>query len=203
MKSDWRAERRGFRYVSRSTKLYIQYWEVSFRDYLTYFMRHCERDEYNFLGLVFTLFKCFLNFWGSAHMWYYLLNRYTEFTYLRTYSMQQSPSWKANRFPTSQEIPRILRKPKVHYHIHKCPPPTTLSWASSIQSMSPHPTSWTSILILSSHLGLGLAIGLYPSGFHTKTLYTPLLPPYALHVPPTSFFSILSTEKYLVRSTEH
>jgi hypothetical protein len=32
----------------------------------------------------------------------------------------------------------------------------SLSWASSVQSAPPHPTSWKSILILSSHLRLGL-----------------------------------------------
>ena len=32
----------------------------------------------------------------------------------------------------------------------------SLSWASPIQSMYPHPTSWRSILILSTHLHLGL-----------------------------------------------
>ena len=53
----------------------------------------------------------------------------------------------------------------------------SLSWASPIQSIHTHPTSWISILILSTHLRLGLPSGLLPSGFPTKTLYTPLSSP--------------------------
>ena len=36
-----------------------------------------------------------------------------------TYSMVQSPSWAADWFAASQEIPRISRNPKVHYRTHK------------------------------------------------------------------------------------
>ena len=59
----------------------------------------------------------------------------------------------------------------------------SLSWASPIQSIYPHPTSWISI-IKSTHLCLGLPSGLLPSGFPSKTLYTPSPHPYAPHAQP-------------------
>ena len=49
----------------------------------------------------------------------------------------------------------------------------SLSWARLIQSIYTHPTSWRFILIFSTHLRLGLPSGIFPSGFPTKTLYTP------------------------------
>jgi len=79
----------------------------------------------------------------------------------------------------------------------------SLSWASPIQSIYPHPTSYRSSLILSTHLRLGLPSGLLPSGFPNKSLYTPIPSPHVLHAPPISFFSILSTVQYKVRSTDH
>ena len=36
--------------------------------------------------------------------------------------MVQSPSWGANWFAASQEIPHISRNPKVHYRTHRRPP---------------------------------------------------------------------------------
>jgi hypothetical protein len=45
---------------------------------------------------------------------------------LLTYSMVQSPSWQANRFAASQEIPRIPQNPKAHYRTHKCSPPVPI-----------------------------------------------------------------------------
>ena len=76
-------------------------------------------------------------------------------------------------FAANQEIPRILWNPKVRYQLTSASH-MSLSWANSIQSPPPLPTSWRSILILSSHLRVGLPSGLFPSGFPTKTLCTPV-----------------------------
>jgi hypothetical protein len=46
-----------------------------------------------------------------------------------------------------------------------------LSWARPIQSTLPHPTSPRSILILSTHLRLGLPSSVFPSGFPTNNLH--------------------------------
>jgi len=49
-----------------------------------------------------------------------------RFRNLLIYSMEQSPFWEANRFSASQEIPRILWTPKVHYRSHKCLSPVPI-----------------------------------------------------------------------------
>ena len=88
----------------------------------------------------------------------------------RTYSMQQSLSWEANQFSASQEIPRILWNPKVHYRIHKCPPPVPIP--SQLDPIhAPHPTSWRSVLILPSHIRLRHPSGLFPSYLLTYLLH--------------------------------
>ena len=87
--------------------------------------------------------------------------------------MAQSPSQNLTGFQLVKKFPafygtrRFVTALTSAHHL-------SLSWASSTQSIPPHTTSWTSILILSSHLRLGLPSGLYPTGFPTKTLYTPL-----------------------------
>jgi len=95
---------------------------------------------------------------------------------LLTYSMVQSPSWAANRFTATQEIPRISRNPMVHYRTHKPPPhirilgqpnpvhmPTShlLEINPNIHPSKPRSPQWST----------------FPYGFPTKTLYTPLSSP--------------------------
>ena len=67
----------------------------------------------------------------------------------------------------------------------------SLSCTSSLHFMAPDPTSWRSILILSSQLRLGLPSGFFPSGFPTETLYTPLLSPIRATCPTHLIFPLL------------
>jgi hypothetical protein len=106
--------------------------------------------------------------------------------------MEQGPSWEADKsLQLVKKFPACLWTPKVLYRTHKCLPP--LSWANSIQSPRPPSTSWRSILILSSHLRLGLTNGLFPSGFPTNTLCTPLYSPIRATSPAHLILLVLTT----------
>ena len=144
-------------------------------------------------------------------MWQYVCNGKVSFklmqiiTYLLTYLLtpwcrvlleKLTGLQLVKKFPAFHGTPKFITALTSFRHL-------SLSWASPIQSIYTHPTSWRSILILSTHLRLGLPSGLLSSGFPTKTLYTPLSSPYAPHAQPISFFSILSPAQYWARSTNH
>ena len=78
-----------------------------------------------------------------THLLTYLLTYLLSITYLVTYllthSIQHSPSSEANRFSASQEIPHILKNPKVHYRIHKYPPPSPiLNQLDTVHTLKSH-----------------------------------------------------------------
>ena len=123
-------------------------------------------------------------------------------SYLFTYAMQQSPSWEAKRFAASQEIPRILWNPKVHYRIHRCPPPVRiLSHIDAVHALTSHFLKIHLNIIFPSRPGSSKwSLSLrFP---HQNPVYTSILPPCLLHAPPIPF-SIWSPEQYWVRSTDH
>ena len=100
------------------------------------------------------------------------------------------------KFPTFHGTRRFITTLTSFRHL-------SLSWASPIQSIYPHPTSWRSILILSTHLYLGLPSGLLPSGFPTKTLYTPLSSSICATCPAHLILFDFITCTILMRSTNH
>jgi len=96
-----------------------------------------------------------------------------------------SPSWEANWFAASQEIPsfhgRFITALTSFRHL-------SLSWVSPIQSIYPRPTSWRSSLILFTHLRLGLPVVSFPPVSPARP-YTPPVLTHTRHMPSSSHSS--------------
>jgi len=112
----------------------------------------------------------YIYIYTHTHLHSYLL------TYLLTYLL---PPWSrvllekltglqlVKKFPAFHGTRKFITAPTSVRHL-------SLSWATPIQSIYPHPTSWRSILILFTLQRLRLPGSLLPSVFHSKTLCTPL-----------------------------
>jgi hypothetical protein len=116
--------------------------------------------------------------------------------------MEQSPSWEANRFSASQEIPRILWNLKLHYRLYKCPPPFPI--LSQINLVNAHTSHFLKIhlnIIFPSTPGFS-KWSLSLSFLHQIPVYNSPSTPDVLYAPPISFFSIWAPEQCWVRSTD-
>jgi len=109
-------------------------------------------------------------------------------TIFLTSSMKQCPSWDANLFSASQEIPSILWNQKVHYHIHKCVPPVRI-----LNQIDPvrAPASHFLKILLSVFLPYtpGFSKWSLSTGCTTRILYTTLLSPHTRYKPRPSHYS--------------
>jgi len=117
------------------------------------------------------------------------------YTYLLTYLLTPwsrvlleniTGSQPVKKFPTFYGNRRFITAFTSAFHL-------SLYWASSIQPISQHLTSWRSILILSSNYAWVFQVVSFPQVSLSNPIFTSS--PYALYDPPISFFSIWSPEK--------
>ena len=130
-----------------------------------------------------TIFYLQYNMSTAARRLACIQRKFTLITHSLTHSMEQRPSWSANRFSAVQKFSTLYGNPESS--LSRLQEPVTCPYPEPDQSSSyaVHRTSWRSVLILSSHLCLPIPSGLFPSGFHTKTPYETLLSKNVLNTP--------------------
>jgi len=94
--------------------------------------------------------------WGKKYPYVSLVGTYLLTPWCRVLLEKLTGLQLVKKFPAFHGTRRFITALKRVRHL-------SLFWASSIQSIYPHPTSWRSTLILSTHLRLGLPSVLLPS----------------------------------------
>ena len=168
-------------------------------------------------GKKITLWK---EYWSKLMFFWFRANWERERNWVRKLTYSHKTKW-TRRPPQQLNTPwirvllekltgsQIIKKFPANYGTRRfitaftCAHQLSLSWARPTQSMLFHPTPWRSILILSSHLCLGLPSGSFPQISPTKPYIHLSSPPHVLHAPTISFFSIWSPEQNRVRRTDH
>jgi hypothetical protein len=112
--------------------------------------------------------------------------------------MEPTPSWESCSCAATQEFPYILRNPKVHYRVHKSTP--LVSVHNQINPVPTTPSYLRSILILSTHISLGLPSVLFP---FQPISYMHSASPHSWYMPCQSHPLWLDHSNYIWRRAPH
>jgi hypothetical protein len=127
-----------------------------------------------------------------------------EVRYLLTYTMVQDMLWKSGSNLACQTTACFLHGTRKFITVLTKARHWTLSWASGTQFALSIPIFLRLILMLSSHLRIGLPSGLLSSGLPTKTVNTSLLP-YACHMscpPHRPWFNHLNNIRWNIQAVK-
>jgi len=117
--------------------------------------------------------------------------------------MEHSPSWETKSSSASQEIPRVLWNPDLHYRIPKRPPTVLVLSKSNQAQASPSHFLKIHFNVILPSMPRSSKLSPFLGSPHQKSCMHFSCPPYVAQNPHISFFLIWSSELYLVRSTEH
>jgi hypothetical protein len=118
-----------------------------------------------------------------------------------TNSMEVIPSWDTTSCAVTQEFPNILWNPKVHYHVRMRPFLVNL-WSQINPVHTPHPISLGSILILPTHLRLGLSSGFFHTNILYAFLFSPIRATYPAHLIRLELIQITLHELYKLQKPQ-